>query len=396
MSLRLYASVIAIIVCSVHGSAQQPVTFSIQAHQDDWQLFMSNAVINDIGSGKKVVFITLTAGDAGNGTGAYGSTTPYYIAREKGAVQSSKFVADLPGAIPTATPLATTVNINGHNITKYVYKKTVDYFLRLPDGGGNGAGSQLTGFKSLQRLKTGAITSIGAIDGSTTYFGWDDLKQTLLQIVLNEKSTGYATWVYAPGLGTSNAGDHSDHIYSSTAIQEAVANYLWVGINEFIDYASGGQPANLTSLQQSDAAGAFASYVWGLNSAQYVGNFDDGHKSWLPVDFSTVKRNPVGQTPFSNLIQQPESIDISVIAGISSSGKNKDVVEIIINPNETGSLQIEVLNSSNSKIYSNSIIVKEKAPIIIPVSKSLLTAGNFVVNVISDNKYSESKNITIK
>jgi hypothetical protein len=40
----------------------QQVSFYVQAHEDDWQLFMSKNAIEDIGYAK-VVFITLTAGD---------------------------------------------------------------------------------------------------------------------------------------------------------------------------------------------------------------------------------------------------------------------------------------------------------------------------------------------
>ena len=39
------------------------VSYSIQAHQDDWQLFMGSKIMADLNvSGRKVVFITLTAG----------------------------------------------------------------------------------------------------------------------------------------------------------------------------------------------------------------------------------------------------------------------------------------------------------------------------------------------
>ncbi len=392
---RFNQCVIAIFVFYLNGFSQQPVTFSIQAHQDDWQLFMCNAIITDINSGKKIVFITLTAGDAGNGTGAYGSSTPYYVTRERGAIQSAKFIADLPGGIPALIPTVTTVNINGHNMAKYVYKNTVNYFLRLPDGGGNGAGNPITGFKSLQRLKTGAITSISAIDGSTTYFGWTDLRQTLSQIVLAEKSAGRATWVYTGGLGASNSGDHSDHIHSSTAIQEAVASYLWVGINEFVNYSSSGYPVNLSVPQQADAAGTFACYILSLNAAQYEGHFDDGHKSWLPMDVSTVKRNPVGATPFASTAPVMDAASVSIISATAGTGKNNDVFELIVNASETGNLQIEVFNSSNSKIYTNTIQVMEKTSVIIPISKSSLISNSCVVLVTLNNKYFERKELTI-
>jgi hypothetical protein len=39
--------------------AQQPVSFSVQADADDWQLFMSSRLMQDFNSGNKVVFIML-------------------------------------------------------------------------------------------------------------------------------------------------------------------------------------------------------------------------------------------------------------------------------------------------------------------------------------------------
>src|SRR4051794_26525494 len=71
----------------------QEVSYYFMAHQDDWQLFMGSSVRADI-SLKKVVFVTLTAGDAGLGKGGNG-TIPYYNARENGSVQSTQFIANI-------------------------------------------------------------------------------------------------------------------------------------------------------------------------------------------------------------------------------------------------------------------------------------------------------------
>src|SRR4051812_19460524 len=118
---------ITIILCfNLQARAQTftKVSFSIQAHQDDWQLFWSSRVITDMSvSGTKMVFITITAGDASSGTAAYGGGGPFYLSRETGSVYSSKFAADLTtGTAPTDLPVATTVTVNSHTITKYVYK----------------------------------------------------------------------------------------------------------------------------------------------------------------------------------------------------------------------------------------------------------------------------------
>jgi hypothetical protein len=48
----------------------QRVSFYFSAHQDDWQLFMNPSAFRDVLEGNtKCVFIHMTAGDAGLGTG---------------------------------------------------------------------------------------------------------------------------------------------------------------------------------------------------------------------------------------------------------------------------------------------------------------------------------------
>ena len=51
-------------------TASGKVSFYFAAHQDDWQLFMNPSAFQDvIGNAAKTVFIHVTAGDAGLGTG---------------------------------------------------------------------------------------------------------------------------------------------------------------------------------------------------------------------------------------------------------------------------------------------------------------------------------------
>jgi len=65
---------------------QDQVAFFVQGHADDWQLFMSKNIEEEI-QFARIVIVTLTAGDAGHGSLPYGNgKIPYYLAREKGAV----------------------------------------------------------------------------------------------------------------------------------------------------------------------------------------------------------------------------------------------------------------------------------------------------------------------
>lgn len=275
--------------------AQQQVSFSIQGHEDDWQLFMSKNIVEDLSFGK-VVFITFTAGDAGHGNLAYGNgKIPYFLAREKGAVYSSKFASDLNGGEVSDIPLCTNVVVNGHLIAKYVYRNNVvDYFLRLPDGlDGNGLPS--TGNQSLQKLKDSQIKTITAVDNSTVYNGWNDLTQTIKTIILTEKGTDEQVWMNTSSIDrTYNSDDHSDHYYSSQAAQDAVCDLPWVGIVSWMNYRERNLPGNLSVSEIENASAIFAVYSWSLVESGYVTGFDNSHKRFLPGDYFRITRRPTG------------------------------------------------------------------------------------------------------
>ena len=232
---------IILIFLSVNLQVQaQPVIYSVQAHQDDWQLFMSSKIIGDLNTGSKAVFITLTAGDQGCGTCAFGGGGPYHLSRERGSVYSSKFAADLStGTAPTDVPVVTTVTVNAKTLRKYVYKNTVNYFFNLPDGGGSGAGSSETGNQSLQRLKLNQITAMNVVGYTTSpstngpaafTYTWAQLVATINAIIIAEKITGQQAWIYSASLDAAyNPGDHSDHLYSSIAAREGSGCYYALG-----------------------------------------------------------------------------------------------------------------------------------------------------------------------
>jgi GH24 family phage-related lysozyme (muramidase) len=283
--------------------AQQDVTFSVQADADDWQLFMSSKLINDdLIPGGKVVFITLTAGDEGNGTNAFnGSAIAYYLAKERGSVYSTKFISDytnfanFPNAAPL--PVAQNVVINGKSMVKYVYLNMVNYFLRLPDGGSTGSGYSGTGNNSLMKLKQGTITSLTSVTGSATYT-WTELLNTIYSIILTEKGADPQVWLNTSNLNiVVNPNDHSDHIFSSTAAQEAVATRLWVGINEFVMEHSSNLSANLNNEDYEDACAAFNMYNWSLIKDKYPSKLNSTTRAWLPMEYFSINRSPVGNGP---------------------------------------------------------------------------------------------------
>lgn len=297
-----------IFLIATEVQAQVQVSFSALGDADDWQLFMSKKILTDLGagSGGKAVFITFTAGDEGLGSGGSGAV-PYYLAKEKGAVYSSKFASDitLQPIYPNtyAVPTATTVVLNGKTLTKYVYGNAsgngmvVNYFLRLPDGGQTGTGFAGTGNKSLKKLKDGTITNITSVDGVNTYT-WAQLVNTIKYIIFAEKGNDAQVWINTSSLSAiTNPNDHSDHYYSSTAAEEAVSTFLWVGIHEFVMDNSSTLSANLTNEEFEEASAAFGLYNWNLIKNRYNNTLNSTTRAWLSMESSNVLRSPSGTAP---------------------------------------------------------------------------------------------------
>jgi hypothetical protein len=99
------------------------VSFYFAAHEDDWQLFMNPSAFEDvIGAAGKTVFVHITAGDDGLGIGSGGRKQPYYLARENGALNAIRFMADAD-----KTPIDNStgpMTFNGHSVFRVSYLNT--------------------------------------------------------------------------------------------------------------------------------------------------------------------------------------------------------------------------------------------------------------------------------
>ncbi len=284
------------------GKAQsQNVDYVVVSDPEDWQLFMSNKLINSyLVNDHKLVVITLTAADEGNGASPFnGSATAYFMAKERGSVYSSKFTDDFVSlAYPNNNllPSAQTVTVYGKSITKYTYGNFVNYFLRLPDGGPAGAGYGGTGNKSLMKLKQGTITSISSVTNAATWNSWQELLTTIYFIMVIEKGPDQQVWLNTTDLSSiTNPGDNSDHTYAGMAAQEAVALKLWVGINEYVMDHSSALAANLGNEDYENATGAFSMYDWSLVKDKYPSKLSSA-RAYLPMEYTSIKRSPSGSS----------------------------------------------------------------------------------------------------
>ena len=260
------------------------VSFYFAAHEDDWQLFMNPSAFQDVMNGAaKTVFVHLTAGDAGLGVGLGGRKYPFYLARENGAEAAIRFMADADGAPGQRT--AGPVSFNGHMIYRVSYRNTVGYFLRVPDGHWSGDGYYETGFESLKRLSTGENDVLRAVDGSTTYHGWDDLVATLNAIIVYERGKAALVQINVAETDTRvNPRDHSDHLMTAHAALDAVKKVSCVRRVFYVDYASSHLPQNLNAQQRDMESSVFAVTLAGVQALDHA-------TSWHHYDESFVGRN---------------------------------------------------------------------------------------------------------
>ena len=275
---------IATIPASGGDRPPDKVSFYFAAHADDWQLFMNPSAFNDVADpATRAVFIHVTAGDAGLGSGNGGRRFPLYQARENGADLAIRFMAD--ANTPPTTKTSSVRTFNGHAIERISYRNTVSYFLRVPDGGPDGAGYAETGHQSLLRLSRGEGGSLLTIDRVTTYRDWGDLVATLRAIVDSERGNAPKVQLNVSELDPNiNPHDHPDHQMTARAALDAARDLGCAQRIHYVDYASSHLPENLDAHQRDMESAVFGVTLAGVLALDHA-------VSWTHYDKSFVGRN---------------------------------------------------------------------------------------------------------
>jgi LmbE family N-acetylglucosaminyl deacetylase len=221
----------------------------VVAHQDDWQLFMGDVVAQMVKSGAPTTFIYLTAGDDGR-------DSVYWKTREKAALSSTRLAAGF--AARSDTIGCTIVQVLEHTIRKCVIGNTRSFFLRLPDGKRNGTGFAQHDHQSMRRLRAGKITSITALDGSTSYNGWKNLLSTVSALI--PRTTGLATLVSAtdPSI-VVNPHDHYDHRMAGLLVEE-LRRQRNFAVRYYVGYALATRADNRSNEQARLKTAIFTAY----------------------------------------------------------------------------------------------------------------------------------------
>ncbi|MGH1441802.1 MAG: DUF7402 domain-containing protein [Cellvibrionaceae bacterium] len=302
----VFISLVCLLALAFKVHAQE-THFYTAAHQDDWQLFMNPQAYNSVKNPRvdKTVFIHVTSGDAGQGAGFLGEDHPYLIARNEGALRAIRFMVNANRGRLGAAMNESAVTLNGHTLQRYEYSQAVAYFLKLPDGNLGGQGFSGTGNESLQRLYSGAISQIETVDGSATYYGWDDLVRTAEAIVDYESPVGNAITFNSADTDTSlNPGDHSDHLHSSLLMQAVALNNTCINQNFYRDYVTSRLPDNVSKSELLVQAGTWGVTTSGISDFYHANTWDGGHNAWLGKQYYRSVAGDCSPSGVSNLASQ--------------------------------------------------------------------------------------------
>ena len=275
------------------------MAFYVIPHQDDWQLFMVPRALADLRRPTqdcKVVFIYLTAGDAGFVTAA----DEYWRGREMGAINSLRVVRGLREDHRMATTLEV---VRGHPIaTLRMMENTVSYFLRLPE----------------DSLKTRPVDPMAAPTEGTElrplgqekdcFANWHDLVSTLAQILRNEsycEEKRPFSWVnyLDPAFG-----QHLNHIVAGFCIEDAMEMAALDNLpgkvsfyrEKFLDYRTKDFPSNVSWRELYTKRKMFRTYdrVANLVSNGRYGSHQFGdYLSWLKRQYTTEAARKAGLLP---------------------------------------------------------------------------------------------------
>ncbi len=226
----------------------------IIAHQDDDLLFQSPDILRDVDQGRCVRTVYVTAGDSGY-------EDDYWQSRESGAEAAWAQAAGVSNSWTTST-----ISLAGKSVRMRTLKSAPNVtliFMRLPDGFPLGTGSAAQGYQSLYRLLTGAISTVTAVDGSTSYTS-TTLRNSLLAAIQDNDYTWVRTQDYVTYYGGDQ--DHYDHHAVAFLARDATGYYTndcvlssYLGYGDFL--LNGAWPANIASSDLTRKTSIFTTYA---------------------------------------------------------------------------------------------------------------------------------------
>jgi LmbE family N-acetylglucosaminyl deacetylase len=253
----------------------------VAAHADDTLLFQSPDLFQDIHTGRCVRTVFLTAGDAGR-------AQAYWSGREEGAKAAYAYMAGVANQWHSSQWQVGGRSIRLDTLAGQPWISLA--FMRLPDGGVHGKGTERYGFDSLMKLWQSqhggepADSAIAAVDGSATY-GYQGLVDTLAAMIEEFEPRLIATQNYT---GVFIGPDHSDHVGTALFTREAHVDYEAPHrLLAYEDYEVTKRPENV--FGELLGAKSFAFYAYGAHDSDACLSESDCHGTpyakWLPRQY---------------------------------------------------------------------------------------------------------------
>jgi hypothetical protein len=149
--------------------------------------------------------------------------------------------------------------VNDHAIRKCVVARTVSFYLRLPDGKRDGAGFARHAYQSLRKLRSKKIAAITAVDGSTTYRDWADLRNTIGTLI-GVDSGGSDIVLHSSDPSISiNPHDHFDHRITGLLVED-LRKKAGLNTRYYLGYALGARAANRSTDEAREKTAIFLAY----------------------------------------------------------------------------------------------------------------------------------------
>jgi LmbE family N-acetylglucosaminyl deacetylase len=372
----------------------------VVAHEDDSILFQDPDLAADIASGRCVETIFVTAGDAGQGAS-------FWMGREQGAEAAYAQMAGASDQWATSD-----AGIFGHPMPRVVldgFPNVSLVFMRLPDGNVDGSGFASQGYESLQKLWQGTISTIDAVDGSSSYTT-SDLTSTLSTLL---QSAGADRILTQDFVGSYGDGDHSDH-HTVAYLTEAAAQRDLIPhtLTSYIDYPITSLPANLSASQTNSKEATWFAYApFDSNACQTVSACQGSqYPAWWSREYVNASFNQPGPAvfglgPTSGAVGSSASINVTGFAastaltvrvgGVSATigsggttdGSGNATVSFTIPSLPVGAQQVVVSDGTNSATSPAVFTVTAQAsvsglsPISGPVGSSAsITARGFAAS----------------
>ena len=195
-------------------------------------------------------------------------------------------------------------------------------FMRLPDGYRDGRGGSVYGYQSLQKLYSGAISTITAVNRSSSYT-LPELRGTLLALMNSYRPDQISTLDFA---GPYGDGDHSDH--HTVAYLVLAAQQLYTvphTITGYQGYPISQRPSNVVDPDLTAKTDAFLAYAQhdSKTCTTALECSDNSVGKWLSRSYTVAAPAvaPAAGTETTTVVG--DSANIAASAAVTASSQNE-------------------------------------------------------------------------